>query len=177
VRDQELDRIENTLRAGGSSETDIAEALDYNRALFAVAYGRRPWSELEPMTKAAAGKPWSKQLELPSKPEDLDWWKRHEYDPAETLAHLKCPVLALFGAEDPLVPPKKNAPLMQELLRQAGNTDVTLRIFPGVEHNCEVPRRLTGDDWAWPKSFWVWSKKASGFYTTIFDWIEKHTAR
>lgn len=177
VREQELDRVENTLRAGGSDEVDVGAALEFTRMMFEVAYGRRPWSDLEPLAKDAATLPWGKYLDLPSKPADLEWWKHHEYDPSETLARLKCPVLALFGGEDPLVPPKKNAPRMQELLRKAGNTDVTLRIFPGVEHGCEVPRRLTGDEWAWPKSFWIWSKKAPGFYATIFDWIAKHTAR
>jgi pimeloyl-ACP methyl ester carboxylesterase len=176
VREQELDRVENTLRANGSSEEEIAAATAYTRSMLDTAYGERSWKEFEPIAKDAAAKPWAQHVDVAAKPSDLEWWKRHEYDPSQTLARLKCPLLALFGAEDPLVPPRKNALLMQELLRKAGNPDVTLRTFPGVEHGCEVPRRLTGDDWAWPKSYWVWSKKASGFYATIFEWIAKRTS-
>ncbi len=177
VRDQELDRVENLLKQSGASESDVREALEFTRAMFDTAYGKKPWSEFAPLAEAAAKKKWAEVAQVPTKLEDLEWWRIHEYDPSATLSKLKTPLLALFGDSDPLVPPKKNLARMQDFLRVAQNSDATFKTFPGVGHGCEVERRLIGDDWKWPTSFWVWSKRVSGFYATIFDWIAKHASR
>jgi pimeloyl-ACP methyl ester carboxylesterase len=176
VAEQEIDAVANQLRSeqareAGVTDADVAEAQAFEREMFEVVAGRTPWSGFEPSARRAASRPWAKFLDVPTREDDLAWWRRNQFDPAATLRQLRCPVLALFGENDGLVLPATNVPLMEQYLREAGNTDVTVRVFPGVGHGCELPRRLIGDDWKWPSSFWVWSRKAPGFYAAIARWL------
>jgi len=55
-------------------------------------------------------------------------------DPAPILAQVRCPVLALFGANDLQVAPEVNAPPLERALRRGGNRDVTVRVLPRANH-------------------------------------------
>lgn len=62
-------------------------------------------------------------------------------DPRDYLAKIKCPVLVLNGDKDLQVSSKVNLPLINEALSKAGNKDVTIREFPGLNHlfqECET---------------------------------------
>jgi pimeloyl-ACP methyl ester carboxylesterase len=56
------------------------------------------------------------------------------YDPRTALAKVKCPVLALIGQKDRQVPPKENLSQIERALRAAGNTAITVKELPGVNH-------------------------------------------
>ncbi|MDJ0733932.1 MAG: prolyl oligopeptidase family serine peptidase [Nostocaceae cyanobacterium] len=60
--------------------------------------------------------------------------KQHFDHPPSTFVHMKCPVLILHGELDHNTPPTE-ASLMQQKLIQAGNTNVTTHIFPGLDHS------------------------------------------
>ncbi|HEX8692978.1 MAG TPA: alpha/beta fold hydrolase [Longimicrobium sp.] len=64
----------------------------------------------------------------------LAWWKWFmEHDPLPVARRLRQPVLVLHGAADRQV----TADQAQELaaaIRRSGNGDVTVRVFPGVDH-------------------------------------------
>jgi len=47
---------------------------------------------------------------------------------------MKTPVLVLNGSLDLQVPPYQSLPEIEEALREAGNDDVTIREFPGLNH-------------------------------------------
>jgi len=51
-----------------------------------------------------------------------------------------CPVLAIFGELDPLVPVPKSAEIWKTALREAGNHDVVVKIFPHAGHTLADPR-------------------------------------
>jgi pimeloyl-ACP methyl ester carboxylesterase len=55
-------------------------------------------------------------------------------DPAEYLRKVRCPVLALWGANDLQVDPDQNMPAMEKSLRAGGNKQFTLRKLPGLNH-------------------------------------------
>ena len=63
-------------------------------------------------------------------------WFRYflSYDPAPTLKKVKCPVLAINGEKDLQVPPKENLAGIEAALKAGGNTDVTVKEFPGLNH-------------------------------------------
>jgi hypothetical protein len=63
-------------------------------------------------------------------------WFRHllTYDPRPILARVTVPVLAIFGEKDVQVPPAQSVPPMDSALRAAGNRDVTIRVFPNLNH-------------------------------------------
>jgi pimeloyl-ACP methyl ester carboxylesterase len=63
------------------------------------------------------------------------------FDPAVAMAQVHCPVLALTGEKDLQADPKQNLPPMAAALKKAGNTDVTIRELPGLNHlfqHCET---------------------------------------
>lgn len=63
------------------------------------------------------------------------WFKRFMVmDPRENLKKVLCPVLAVNGEKDLQVPPKENLPRIEKALKEAGNTDVTIIEFPGLNH-------------------------------------------
>jgi len=56
------------------------------------------------------------------------------FDPRPTLAKVKCPVLALNGEKDLQVPPKENLAEIEKALKQGGNSQVTVKEMPGLNH-------------------------------------------
>jgi dienelactone hydrolase len=44
----------------------------------------------------------------------------------------------MFGELDPNYPAQKSADIMTRALKEAGNKDVTIKIFPGANHSLQV---------------------------------------
>ncbi|MEE4214877.1 MAG: alpha/beta hydrolase, partial [Bacteroidales bacterium] len=63
-------------------------------------------------------------------------WLRYfiKSDPASYFADIKCPVLALNGEKDCQVMAEKNVDALVKGLKDAGNDDVTGKIFPELNH-------------------------------------------
>jgi uncharacterized protein len=63
------------------------------------------------------------------------WFMRFlTLDPKEYLRKVHCPVLALNGELDLQVPWKENLPAIEAALKEAGNTDVTTKMLPRLNH-------------------------------------------
>ena len=62
-------------------------------------------------------------------------WMRYflKYDPANSLKHVKCPVLALNGEKDVQVAPE-NLVVIEKAIRQGGNDNVTVKKYPDMNH-------------------------------------------
>jgi hypothetical protein len=56
------------------------------------------------------------------------------FDPIPTLQRVKQPVLAIFGAADPVVPPRASAEVYRKALREGGNQNVTVVVFAQADH-------------------------------------------
>jgi pimeloyl-ACP methyl ester carboxylesterase len=56
------------------------------------------------------------------------------YDPRPVLAQIRCPVLALGGGKDTQVPAEDNLAAIARAVRSGGNTDVTTRELPDLNH-------------------------------------------
>jgi uncharacterized protein len=90
------------------------------------------------------------------------------YDPRPTLQKVKCPVLALNGEKDLQVPPKENLAEIEKALNAGGNTDVTVKELPGLNHLFQSSKTgLPGDYGKIEESF---SPKA---LEVISEWIAK----
>ena len=55
-------------------------------------------------------------------------------DPKKALAYLKCPVLAINGTKDLQVDAVLNLPAIRDALQAAGNADVEVNVYPGLNH-------------------------------------------
>ncbi|MEV7027829.1 prolyl oligopeptidase family serine peptidase, partial [Kitasatospora sp. NPDC093558] len=56
------------------------------------------------------------------------------HDPLPALAHLRQPVLALWGEHDTVVPPRESAEIFRTELARAGNGHATIGFVPGAGH-------------------------------------------
>jgi pimeloyl-ACP methyl ester carboxylesterase len=56
------------------------------------------------------------------------------YDAHKELGHIRAPVLALFGSKDTQVAAEPNSEAMKKAFAAAGNRDVTLKTFDGLNH-------------------------------------------
>ncbi len=174
VRKQELDRVAYSMRADGCAESDIDQALDYTRSVFAAAYAGEGIGALLAQAADVAAGPWADYVSVVTSEADLEGWRLIRYDPAAVLSSTKIPLLALFGEEDTLVPPAENIGLMRRYLERAGNSDFTLSVIPGVGHDMETFGTLRGGEWSWPEHYWVWPRKSPALGRTITVWMRAH---
>jgi pimeloyl-ACP methyl ester carboxylesterase len=66
---------------------------------------------------------------------DSPWFRFFlTFDPRTAFAQVRCPVLALNGDKDLQVAPKENLAEIEKALKKAGNTRVTIRELPGLNH-------------------------------------------
>jgi pimeloyl-ACP methyl ester carboxylesterase len=136
-----LDQADRIQRAAGF--TDTARALNRvaQERMFAAVVTDRGWD--------AARKAVETVLRFMGTPDSMlasavdaqvtemkrPWMKGFlTHDPAPVLQKVRCPVLALFGANDLQVAPAVNAPPLERALRSGGNRDVTVRVIPRANH-------------------------------------------
>lgn len=63
------------------------------------------------------------------------WFRRFlVLDPRDFLKKVKCPVLAINGSKDLQVPPSQNLGEIEKALKAGGNTDVTVKELPELNH-------------------------------------------
>jgi dienelactone hydrolase len=87
------------------------------------------------------------------------WQLIWNYDPIPALHTVHCPVLAIFGGSDPFVPAQKSADIWKTALAEAGNHDVTIKIFPHADHGIAEVR--------------TWST-VPDFFALQRDWLLQH---
>jgi hypothetical protein len=89
-----------------------------------------------------------------------------QHDPADALARVRVPVLALFGEKDLQVPPDLNQARMARALAAAGNRDVTIEVIPSANHLFQ--QAVTGS----PAEYATLEKSfVPGLVDRIADWI------
>ncbi|MHC5209255.1 MAG: alpha/beta hydrolase family protein [Planctomycetota bacterium] len=168
-REQELQSLRNGMLDDGIDPEHVEAAVAYTHMLFYVARTGRLWPEFEPLVaEAAATKPWGDYVNQPRSLEDLAWWSRNmDFGGEKDLLHVRCPVLALYGEADWIVPPAENADRLRRALTRAGNEDVQVAVFPQADHRGEVPFGKQGGIVRWPQL-------APGWLETIDAWVRDH---
>lgn len=173
VEEQELQSVRFGMADEGFSEEDVARAAAYTKLVFDTAYRGGDWAKLAAATEKAKGEAWAERVQLAASPEDLEGWRRQRYDPEPILRNTRIPVLVLYGEKDSMVPPSENADRMRRLLAEAGNRDVTIKVFPRANHSLEWYGELRQGTWRWPEGYWVWAKKAPGYAETVIGWLRE----
>jgi len=71
-----------------------------------------------------------------------EWFRNFlSYDPSPVLEKVTCPVLAINGEKDLQVTPRENLSGISDALKRGGNTSVTVKELPNLNHlfqNCET---------------------------------------
>jgi pimeloyl-ACP methyl ester carboxylesterase len=66
------------------------------------------------------------------------------HDPAADYRAIGCPVLLQYGGADSGVPAATSAARIAQALAQAGNGQVTIKTYPGLDHLLNIPAAVTG---------------------------------
>jgi len=91
------------------------------------------------------------------------------HDAPAVLRAVHQPVLAIFGGKDTLTPPHESAALWAAALRQGGNRDYSVRLFPSGTHGLEEAGRTGSPLEVVAERRWV-----PGYFDTIVGWIHHH---
>jgi hypothetical protein len=173
---QNLDNVEHSMRADGFPEEAVRRAGALMDGLHALWRSGEGWEDLAAAYRDAEGEPWLEYVgPLPDKPtaEQAHRWRSTpdpdlDRDPLPFLEGTRCPVLALYGAEDTIVPPAANAELLAAALGRGGNTDVTVRVFAGADH-LGVVRREDGRQLAFGDA----THFERGYFHEIAAWLRR----
>ncbi len=130
-------QVESLLRQQGATEDQVLAALEQEDQFIAfVKASTGQWSDI---TVAALREalPWVTDAaaeQLKGSALGLAWLREHyRADPALVLAGVTCPVLIVSAGKDTQVPPADGQALAQ-VLKTAGNNDVTSILLPDLNH-------------------------------------------
>lgn len=140
---------EAILKVSGEKEAQIKEMTTFNKEIFNIILNESNDDSITSqltayIKKVSKSNPeWmsSNKLDEESlirmtvKSIDTPWMKYFiRHNPALVLQKVKCPVLAINGSKDLQVPPKENLAAIKKALDLAGNSKVTIKELPGLNH-------------------------------------------
>ena len=134
---QNLYQTERQMRAFNLPESEVQEALAFQRLKHAYARTGMSWQEYAEALQNSRNEPWA-SLGGPSSPNDWWWlWYRTkmDYEPVPMLEQVRVPVLALWGERDELVPVAESRAAVEGAFARGGNRNVTYRVFAGADHS------------------------------------------
>jgi fermentation-respiration switch protein FrsA (DUF1100 family) len=130
--------VEYSMRASGYSEDDIYEAVAHVDLFNQVICTGGKWEEFQHSLERGRRSSWAKyawSLERPRTAEEAAGSRAQmERNPLPTLQQVTCPILAIFGGSDTVVPYKENMARMKEALQQSRYADFTFHVLPRSMH-------------------------------------------
>jgi uncharacterized protein len=137
--------------------TEVDEVGRYYDHLLSMMRSGVPFDDVRDRIAAEGFPSAFETLGLPALPENEAEWKLFaaliDYDPRPALERIGVPVLALFGAEDPITPVEASVAVFREAVRPEL---LTVAVFPGANHRVE-----TGDP----------SAMADGYLETLAGFV------
>jgi uncharacterized protein len=113
------------LRRAGFGEDDVAEALRVRAVYEAGVRGQVDASEVQRHLDDASGRPWWELAWLPDRFRGVGSWSDLDFDPEPVFAATTCPVLVVWGEDDPWVPVDASEAAWR---REAGDRLTVLRL-------------------------------------------------
>jgi pimeloyl-ACP methyl ester carboxylesterase len=127
------------LTRAGIPENEIEEVGRYYDRVIAMMRSGLPLAVVRERVEANGFPQAFKTVSLPVLPEDEADWQLFaamvDYDPRPALERIEVPVLALFGADDPITPVEDSVAVFREL-GQPGQMQV--EVFAGAGHRLET---------------------------------------
>ena len=137
--EQEVYRIESSLRAMGYSEEEVEAGAGYQKLLMDwVVTGGANREALLASARANEKARWANDVEIV--PADLRPVPRetstafYKYDPLPDLAKVKAPIVYILGDKDSFVPVHKSEKLLNETLARLGHKDYQVWMLPRAAH-------------------------------------------
>jgi dienelactone hydrolase len=94
--------------------------------------------------------------------------RRVAYDPTDDWRRFRGPVLAMAGDVDVLEPAARSTAWLERTLRQAGNLDVTVKLFPRGHHSLLLGVTGTPSEFASMRGI---SQLVPGYWEVLIGWL------
>ncbi|MBS0026946.1 alpha/beta hydrolase family protein [Chitinophaga sp. 22321] len=140
--EQELYRVRSQMRAEGFSRADIDKAVCYNEKLRKMIAANEPYEEFALLQKEINGEKWGDNVITGEEVVYNYLSIVFKEDSPPDLESLRCPVLAIWGENDLVVPPKTSAAVYEKELKRIGNRHVLIKIIREADHT--LTHNLTG---------------------------------
>ncbi len=165
--------VEEGMRCDQWPEDHVAEAVAFIDHLSGAARRGEDFGSIEPALCRARTAAWFEHLPKYFPILDEELWsfltRRDpltgrpfvDYDPVPVLERVaRCPVLAIFGERDWVVPVRASVAAYEAALTRAGNRDFTITVFPDANHRIYSDHR---------------GEFAPAFLETLTHWILQRT--
>jgi uncharacterized protein len=153
IAEQNVHNVLYNLRANRLSESDIQDAVIHVRLFNRVLCTGEDWELFQGSLEKGKSAAWSDYAwtidKPPTKEEAESIRHEAERDPLLVLQQVRCPVLALFGGSDNVVPPKENVQPMKEAFLASGKSNYVIEVIPEATHT--FLKSPTGADHLLPK--------------------------
>lgn len=159
IEEQDTTSLLAKMRADGFSEADIEEAKRFVKLTYEAPHSREAWQRLQVALPNARNQKWFSRTIGGLSKDNWVWEQRRlnaGYDPAVTFRRVQCPTLIIYGEKDN---PSQGVARIEQALKEAGNRDYTVRVFPGADHDLDVGLPNDG------KTIW-----AEGFLELLTNW-------
>jgi len=136
------------LAEGGVTDSEMREAFDPFDELVEALRTGAAYEEVRSQFESKRLPAVYRGRKLVLFPDDEELWnfllRIFDYDPRPALERIRVPTLALFGADDPLVPIEASVTVYREALQPEL---LTVVVFPGADHRIQTgsPHRVADD--------------------------------
>lgn len=169
--DQNDFAAQTALQRSGADTTDVDRAMRLRRRVAGFQRTGVGSGELEADLAAARSERWFRAADLPSGPVEKLGSRGVsvlDFDPLPAWSRVNVPVLAIWGAEDQLVPAAKSRALIEQAMIPGTRARATFQTFPNASHGLLM---VTPDG-----APWDWPRLAPGFHDLMVDWIVRTAA-
>jgi pimeloyl-ACP methyl ester carboxylesterase len=138
IAEQNVHNVLYNLHARGLSEPDVEEAVAHVRLFNHVLTTGEDWDAFQQSLEQGRRSAWAEyawSLDAPPTHEEAASIREEaERDPVDILQQVRCPVLAVFGGSDTVVPPAENVPRLAEAVKRANISNYTIEVIPAAKH-------------------------------------------
>ncbi len=181
--EQELYRMKNWLTSYGIAKAEVSEIINAFELLFNFIRSGKGGEKLDAAVNNLRKNPVLARMAPPLVHEMRQWedlykkqpigdpgWFLHlnfDFDPLPVYRKVSCPVLAIFGKFDSSIPVEESAARIEKALKDGGNQDYTIKVFPNAGHGI-IEMKGSG-----PMDFVSPLRIFPGFFETITNWLKK----
>jgi uncharacterized protein len=167
--------VSNILRVREFSDEDISAAIRTRTAVDNFMRGKGDRATVEKLLAVAVGKPWFQHSYIsPMLPDPAhsQWAKEIALDPVTTLNQVRCPILILFGTDDPWVPAKLSAEFLRGTANEKAN--LTYAVIAGANH--EMATKVAPKEELDPANATAFAPDAPAYFGILASWLRQRSA-
>jgi len=132
--EQELYRVETSMRTNGFSRKDIKKAISYTKAVNTIVDTDQPYVEFANLQKKIKDQKWVGNVITGDETVYRYLSIVFKDDEPPAFKNLNCPVLAIWGKNDLVVPSKKSARIFENKMKAIGNQNFSIKIVADADH-------------------------------------------